>query len=192
MKLSSITLAAGLLFVVAACSESRELSDMPDYDGPWLVANNIETIMSDSAMVRIKLTAPKQYEYKRGDREFPDGLHMDFMEADGHTSSTVDADKGYYYMDNELWKVVGNVVLQGLDKGERLTTEELWWDPSKREVFTEENIQVTIREGNEVLTGYGLRAKQDFSEYELNEITGEFTVEENEDERDVVSQEEEE
>ncbi|MEL6534110.1 MAG: LPS export ABC transporter periplasmic protein LptC [Bacteroidota bacterium] len=191
MKISPVALALGLLVVIAACSESRELAEMPEYDGPWLVADNIETVMSDSALIRIKLTAPKQYEYKRGDREFPDGLHMDFMEDDGHTSSTVDADKGYYYMDTELWKVVGNVVLQGLDKGERLTTEELWWDPGKREVFTEENIQVTIREGNEVLTGYGLKAKQDFSEYELSEITGEFTVEEDEDEREVVNQEEE-
>ncbi|HAA13063.1 MAG TPA: LPS export ABC transporter periplasmic protein LptC [Cytophagales bacterium] len=191
MKLSSFTLAAGLLVIISACSESRQLSEMPEYEGAWLVANNIETIMSDSALVRIKLTAPKQLEYKRGDREFPDGLHMDFVEADGHSSSTVDAEKGYYYMDTELWKVVGNVVLQGLDQGERLTTEELWWDPGKREVFTEDNIQVTIREGNEVLTGYGLKAKQDFSEYELSEITGEFSVEEDEDEREVVNQEEE-
>lgn len=168
-------LLAGQLVVFASCSESRELNDMPEYDGPMLVAYNIETLMSDSAIVRIRLQAPLQHEFQTGDREFPEGMHMDFLEPDGHTSSTVDAEKGYYYQESKLWKVTGNVILEGLDRGERLTTEELWWDPSKKEVFTEK--AVTIREGDEVLHGTGLTAAQDFSTYSLSNITAQTTVE---------------
>lgn len=148
---------------------------MPTYEGPWLTATNIRTIMSDSALVRIKLEAPVQWEFRTGDREFPEGMNMEFQELDGHVSSTVTSQKGYYYAETQLWKVTGKVVLEGIDNGERLTTEELWWDPAKKEVFTDEF--VTIRQGDEVLTGTELRAKQDFSEYTLNNIIAEYTVE---------------
>ena len=180
MKNILYCLALGTVMLVGGCTESKDLSSMPAYDGPQIVARNIEMFMSDSAVIRIKLTAPLQHQFESGDQEFPDGLHMDFLEPDGHTSSTVDSNVGYYYQETKLWKVVGNVVLQGLDRGERLTTEELWWDPSKKEVFTEDETKVTIREGNEILQGKGLWATQDFSDFTLKEVTGEFTVEDDE------------
>ena len=165
------------LCMSTGCKEKRELTEMPVYSGPLLTIRNVNTLMSDSAINRIHLEAPLQYEFKEGNREFPEGLHMDFMELDGHTSSTVDAQQGYYYKDKNVWKVTGNVILEGLDEGERLTTEELWWDPEKREVFTEENIKVTIRQGNNVMVGTGLWALQDFSEYTLSNIEAQSTIE---------------
>ena len=69
----------------------------------------------------------------------------------------------------------GNVVFEN-DKGEKLETEKLIWEEKNASIRTESAIRITTP--NEIITGYGLEADEDFSNYSIRNISGIVNVEE--------------
>ncbi|MDQ3394656.1 MAG: LPS export ABC transporter periplasmic protein LptC [Bacteroidota bacterium] len=170
-----------LLFVILAsitafsCSKENDLKDIQEYTGPIMEMDSAQTLYSDSAVVRVKVLAARQLEFQTGDQEFPEGFYIEFYLVDGSLSSTLRANTGYYSKEKDLYWGVGNVILKNFEKGEQLNTEELFWNKNEQNVFTEKF--VTIESQDEVLTGEGLTAKQDFSYYKILRPTGTFSIE---------------
>ncbi len=150
-----------------SCQAKDEVADVPDYNGPLIEADSIQILYSDSAVVRISIQAPKQYEYEDGNREFPEGIYIEFYEPDGSISSTLESDKGYYFKKQDRYTAVGNVVIEGRKENNRLDTDTLHWSPPTERVFTQAPVLIT--EGQDTLRGKGLEAKQDFSTYTILE-----------------------
>lgn len=173
---------AFLLFslLMWGCNGKEETVDVPAYEGPFLEADSIKMLYSDSAVVRVKVEAPKQYEYLDGNREFPAGLYVEFFEPDGTISSTLTADKGYYFKEKDRWTVVGHVVIDGRKEDNRLNTDTLHWSQTTERVYTKAPVLIT--EGQDTLRGLGLEAKQDFSTYTILEPDA-VTLLDNEDEK---------
>lgn len=168
---------AALLGLLAACSGKKDdMSGMPLYEGPDVEIKDVVTLFSDSAKVRIKLQAETQLEYQEsGDRTFPDGVYIEFYEKDGSVSSTLRANYGEYIAKEKLYRGEGNVVVVSRVNGDELNTEELFWSPDKRQIFTEKF--VTIKSEGEIHTGEGMTASQDFSSYTITKPTGTLTIE---------------
>jgi LPS export ABC transporter protein LptC len=55
-------------------------------------------------------------------------------------------------------------------EGDRLNTERLVWDQKTAEITSNAFVKVTRKD--EVITGTGLRANQDFSKYRITKISG--------------------
>jgi LPS export ABC transporter protein LptC len=72
---------------------------------------------------------------------------------------------------------MGNVVVINKQKQEKLTTNELNWNPQTKKVFTEKPVLVQSKLTGESLRGLGLDANQDFSQYSIRKVTGVFNVE---------------
>ena len=149
---------------------------MPLYEGPILELNNTETYYSDSAVVRIKLVAPKQVEFENDDREFQEGIYLEFYEPDGTLSSTLKANYCYYYAKEDKWRVLGNVIVKNIENNEQLNTEELYWVPDEEMVYT--NKFVRIEAEGLIQMGEGLEAKQDFSWYKIMNNRGTIVLNE--------------
>ena len=143
---------------------------MPIYEGPILELTNTETYYSDSAVVRIKLQAPKQLEFENDDREFPEGIYLEFYEPDGSLSSNLKANYCYYYAKEDKWRALGNVIVKNIASNEQLNTEELYWLQEKEIVYT--NKFVRIEAEGLIQMGEGLEAKQDFSWYKIKNSRG--------------------
>jgi LPS export ABC transporter protein LptC len=126
--------------------------------------------------VKVKMLADLVYEFQSGDREFPKGIYLEFFDETGALSSTLRANHAYYFKNDDQWRARGKVEVVNLAKNEQLNTEELFWRPTKEEIYTESF--VTIRMQNEVIYGEGLEAKQDMSSYTIKKPQGEFTIEE--------------
>ena len=94
----------------------------------------------------MKMEAPKQFDFGNGDREFPEGLYLEFYE-DGVQTSSLRADYCYYTAKDDLYKATGNVVIERVDNKDRLDTEELYWNQRKEDVFTDK--YVIIQQGGE-------------------------------------------
>jgi LPS export ABC transporter protein LptC len=158
------------VFVLAGCNEIQQESDMPIYEGPILELTNTETYYSDSAVVRIKLMAPKQLEFENDDREFQEGIYLEFYEPDGSLSSNLKANYCYYYAKEDKWRALGNVIVKNIANNEQLNTEELYWVPEEEMVYT--NKFVRIEAEGLIQMGEGLEAKQDFSWYKIKNSRG--------------------
>ena len=173
-----LVLAAGwALLSTAACSkEEPEEEVVADYEGPLIAADSVRTLYSDSAIVRIMVLAPKQFEYKNGDREFPEGIYLEFYEDDGNISSTLEADYGFLFSEEDRYTGIGNVKVIGEEGNRRLFTDTLHWSQPEEKVYTRS--KVTIIEGVDTLRGQGLEAAQDFSSYTILKPIGSTVLKE--------------
>jgi len=157
----------------------KELKD-PDkeqkYTGPTMENHDVITLYSDSAKLLIKLQAPLQQEFENGDRVFKDGLYVEFFEKEGQeVTSTLKSNYGKQDRNN-LFLARGNVVVNNLEKKEKLETEELYWDKRKAKIYTDKFVRITTPE--QIIMGNGLQSNQDFSNYRIRDVTGIIDLEE--------------
>lgn len=164
-----------IAFLAAACSQS-EVKEPLVYDGPLRIVENIELFYTEDSQVKVKMIAATVYEFESGDREFPDGLYLEFFDENGKLESTLRANEAYYFKKEQQWRGRGKVEVKNLDENEQLNTEELFWKPAEEKIFTDKF--VTIRQESDVIYGQGLEAKQDMSEYEIKKPEGIFSVDE--------------
>ncbi|GAB4233879.1 MAG: hypothetical protein Tsb0034_07320 [Ekhidna sp.] len=152
--------------------------DLPLYDGPLSSLDSVSTVISDSGKFVMRIEAPKQNEYEIGDIEWPEGVFVEYFDDFGKPSTMFSANYVYYTKAEELYHAKGNVVVRNYNNGDELTTEELFWDEGDEEYYTEKF--VTIKTDDEVHTGEGLKANQDFTEYQILKPSGTFVLDEDE------------
>ena len=164
-----------LISILSGCIlKNKELQEIQEYTGPVIELGSAITFYSDSAMVKMRMEAPKQLEFGNGDREFPEGLYLEFYDKEGNLSSTLRANYCYYTSKEDLYKATGNVVIIDAKTNDRLDTEELLWSEKKEEVFTDKFVRIE-RDG-ELQMGDGLEAKQDFSYWKILNYKGTMTL----------------
>jgi LPS export ABC transporter protein LptC len=164
-----------LIFVfvlsIFACSSGLEENKIFEkYSGPTMEADTVKILYSDSAKVRVIVNATKQYEFENGDREFPNDIFIEFYEPDGTMSSTLEANSAYFTKETNTYKAEGDVEVIGYIDPKKLNSEELYWEPEKEEIYTETFVR--IQSEDQISTGTGLRAKQDFSSYRILKPSG--------------------
>ncbi len=137
--------------------------------------DSVKTALSDSGLVVLRKFAPKEDHFENRNTEWPRGLYLQYFDENSELSSTFKSDYAFYDSEKNLYKGTGNVKVQNVTNGDELNTEELFWDPSNEQFYTEKF--VTIRTEDEIHTGEGLTANQDFSVYTILKPSGTFTIE---------------
>lgn len=170
-----VALCGGLLLFLVSCSKPTQDPDkLPKYKGPIMETANVQTLYSDSAQLKIKLNSPLQQQFQNGDGVYPKGLNLTFLDENGKISTTLRANYGRYEKVTDSYLARGNVIVKNLAKNETLETEELRWSKQKRKITTDKFVK--IRTADEILTGHGLEANQDFSRYRILKPSGIFSV----------------
>lgn len=165
----------GLLSVsLWACKDKSHVLDHEKYEGPSVAMKNINMLVTDSTLVKLRLVAATQHELTNGDREFPDGLYLEFFNKKGQISSTLKSKTGYFFSKENYYQAEGDVEMHSVASGDNLTTEVLYWTPKEERIHTDQF--VTITTGDEVLTGEGLEADQSFKEYTIIKPSGTMTL----------------
>lgn len=164
-----------LMVAISACQQT-EMREPLVYDGPQRIVENMELYYTEDNRVKVKMIAAMVHEFESGDREFPQGIYLEFYDEAGQLESTLRANEAYYFKKENQWRGRGKVEVKNLAKNEQLNTEELFWKPADQKIFTDKF--VTIRQQSDVIYGQGLEAKQDMSEYVIKKPEGIFSVEE--------------
>lgn len=132
---------------------------------------------SDSTFIRMELTAPLAESYPQLDipqREFREGIFVRFLDGFGNESSTLRSEYALQLIDKDLWEARGDVVVTNI-KGERLNTEKLFWHSRKEIIYSDEFVKLTTP--TQIIEGKGFQADQNFTEYEINEVSGIINIE---------------
>ncbi|HNT49569.1 MAG TPA: LPS export ABC transporter periplasmic protein LptC [Cyclobacteriaceae bacterium] len=164
----------GLLLAVSC--NSSETTIPVEYEGPLSEAENVTMQYAEKDRVKVVLTAAKILEFENGDEEFPEGISIEFYDELGNKTSTLRANDAYFFKEENKWRGRGNVEVVNTQKEEQLNTEELFWKPADKKIFTDKF--VTIKLQSEVLYGTGLEANEDLSKYQIKNPEGEFVVDE--------------
>lgn len=139
-------------------------------------AKNVEILYSDSAIVRIKISAPTLWVYndKRNLRkEFPHTLRVDFLDNYKRTTSWLTAKHAVQYEYKREIIVKDSVILSGLS-GDKLETEQLVWNERKENISSTKFVKVSTP--TEVIYGYGFESNQDFTKWKIHSVTGRIRV----------------
>lgn len=165
------------ILVLSACGDdSQTPDDFKEFEGPVMEAADVELFYSDSAVVRIRLTADRQLEFESGDREFPEGVYIEFFDQDEIRSSSIRANQGYFDKKENKYTATGDVVVINYQSDEKLETEVLYWEPNKKEIYTDRYVEITS--DDEVLMGEGLTSDESFSTYQILKPKGTFSLSE--------------
>jgi LPS export ABC transporter protein LptC len=172
-----------LLLVVAACENDiavvNSVTSATEAQLPLESGRNVEMLYSDSAIVRAKLNTPQMDRYMGKEKnymEMPKGMLVIFYNNLGLEENRLKADYGIGY-DNgkgmDRMEARRHVLVVN-KKGDKLETEYLTWNAATKEIYTDKFVKITTKE--EVIWGEGLKAKQDFSDYEITHPQGVIQV----------------
>ena len=100
--------------------------------------------------------------------EFPEGIEIQIFEKDGKLSTTLKADRGYLFKQENIFKGEGDVQVHNLIKDQKLQSEELFWEPNKKKIYTEKFVRV--QSGGDFTYGSELEADETFTTYRLKNI----------------------
>ncbi len=185
MKKSFFATAALItILLIPGCENDIEKINLMNTstDYPDVTGEEIEVLYSDSAKVKVKMLAPELKQYNRAERpysEFPQGMRVIFYNDSLEIESEITANYAIYYNDEKLWHAKGNVVAENYKTGERLDTEELFWDEEKEEIYSETYTRI-VNENGTFYGQNGFQSNQSMTEYTLIGSKGTVNLKEDE------------
>lgn len=141
-------------------------------------AYNGHLLYSDSAKVKVRLDYVELKKFVKNSEamtEFPKGIKTEFYDNKQQPTSwltskyAIRSDKGGYMTARD------SVVLYNAD-GDKLETSELIWDEKEEIIRTDKFVRITQPMQGDTSYGYGFRAKQDFSEFEIGKFSGKGSI----------------
>ena len=88
--------------------------------------------------------------------------------------NTLTANYGKVDKMKNLYIMRGNVRVVNEPKQQKMNTEELFFDRNRQQIYTDSAMFVKVETPTETITGYGLKANQDFSRYRITRPVGFF------------------
>jgi LPS export ABC transporter protein LptC len=165
-----------ILIIILISCQTNESTKPVIYEGPLREAENVVMHRAEHDKIKMILRAKKVQEFQNGDREFPEGIYIEFFDPTGAKTSTLRANTAHYYKQENRWRGQGKVEVFNIEKGQQLHTEELFWNPAQRKILTDKF--VTIKDQTDVIYGTGLIANQDLSNYLIKDVKGTVGVNE--------------
>lgn len=144
---------------------------------PSQSGRGITMLYSDSTLLKIKLKAPVMTKFDKGVKEpitvLPKGVDVVFYDNNGKPSTTLRANYGVMFDLSRRMEVRYNVEVVNIN-GEKLNTEHLVWDEQKKKITSDVFVKITT--AREIIMGKGLESNQDFTQYQIKEVTGNFRI----------------
>lgn len=137
--------------------------------------SDIEIVYSSGGENRIKAFAKEalRFNVEKPYMTFPNGIKVNFYDAAGNVETVMKANTATVYDGSSMMIAKNNVEVINA-KGEKLNTEELIWDESKKMIYS--NSYVKISTEDEIILGEGMEANETFTDYTIKKITGVIKV----------------
>lgn len=181
IQTASSAVLLAVYFLLSACQSNKPeaiaaITNREDI--PSLIVEELETTITDSGKVKIRFITPEMLQYDRKKepyRDFPKGLHCIMYQSNGEIDAQIKCRNAIYYDKEELWEL--NIDVEAINqKGEVLSTEQLFWDMKTEKIYSEKF--VTITQGPNVYTGTGMEADQNMDNWRIKNLTGDLELEE--------------
>jgi LPS export ABC transporter protein LptC len=140
-------------------------------------AEGVKLSYTDSGKLKAVIYAPKTVMVHSNEdpyTEMPDGVKAEFYDLNHKIESTIKAKYAISYQNRKIIEARNSVEVVNI-KDEKLETEQLIWDQQKQQIYTDKYVKITTR--NQIITGKGMRANENFTKWTIFKPSGEFTVE---------------
>lgn len=162
---------SGIILFFASCkNDIEEINlysdklDLPNQSGKNIIAE-----YTDTGKIQLRFVTPELKRYLRKEDpyyEFPQGIEVYFFDEMENLESIITAKYSIYKENTQIWEARDSVVARNIQTGERIDTEQLFWDQPKKFIYSNVFTKVTNADG--VYFGErGFEAAQDLSYYRL-------------------------
>ncbi len=170
-----------ILCVSCAGEEKKHASAVNELDSlPFMQSKGISTLISDSGVMRYKITAEEWDIYNSTNPPkwvFIKGLLLEKFDSTFHIDWFVQSDTAYCH-NQKLWELRGRVVVRN-QQGTVFTSEELFWDMDRHEMYS--HLFMRIRTPERMIQGYNFRSNEQMTVYKIESSQGEAPFKDKED-----------
>ena len=168
-----------VLCFLSSCHEKVETTAeaiSPTDTLPFMQARGINTLISDSGVMRYRMVAEEWDIYNTGRTpatwKFMKGLLMERFDENFHVDLYIQSDTAYLHKQH-MWELRGRVVIRNI-RNEVFLTEELFWDMNTHEIWNHAFMRIITSERE--LHGTEFRSNERMTKYSVSNSSGAFPV----------------
>lgn len=151
-------------FVVSCGGKLKEAARLDMETTPLQTVDNMFAVQTTNGKVNMRIEAKvmEHYEKDTGSIDaFPKGLAVYGYTEEGLLETIIVSDDARHYVSKkkeaeETWSAFGNVIIHNIPKQETMETDTLYWDQSKKEIYTDCYVKMYSPQG--FMQGYGMRS----------------------------------
>lgn len=139
---------------------------------PVMTTYGVSKLISDSGIIRYKIIAEEWRVFDRTQpprQEFPKGIFLVRFDEKFHVNLYITADTAFWYNQN-LWEMRGRVFIKNIENGTTFSTEELFWDMTQHQVYS--NKYIHIVEPEQELEGNWFMSDEKMNVYHVKKTKG--------------------
>lgn len=156
--------AAAVAFIVYSCKAKLGEAEAIDlHSHPVQTVDSMFFVQSENGRVKMRVEAPRMEVYE-GDTTafdlFPEGISVYGYAEDGVLETLIKADAARHdrRTETEKWSAFGNVRIRNIVKQETMETDTIYWDQSKKEIYTDSYVKMYSPSG--YMQGYGMQSDE--------------------------------
>jgi LPS export ABC transporter protein LptC len=155
--------------LISACEEDKKDIKKQEYKGPISEVYGINMAYTDSARLVVKMSTEAQLTMANEDKKYPKEVRVFFFDKFGNNTTKLRGDSAVYIHATNLYRIMGRVQINNQVKNEVLETDELFWNPNTKKIYS--NKAVDIKTPEQTIHGVGMDSNQDFTEYTIRRIS---------------------
>lgn len=163
--------------LAASCQEAVEhtAGAIRDRDSVAVMTSlGVNTLISDSGIIKYRIVT-ERWEVNQNKKPsrwtFDKGLFLEQFDEKFHVQSYIQCDTAYYYDQKRLWELRSRVRILTKD-GLRFSSERLYWDESKHELYSNTFSRLVTPE--RTLQGSYFRSDEHMTHYLVTNSRGSF------------------
>lgn len=182
----AVTVIVVLLFQISCQDDTkRRVADVGEADSLAIMTTMDAVIeIADSGRTAYKIYAKewKVFEKRRPPYwAMEKGVYLEKFNRDLEIEGTIKCDTAYYFNQQKLWKLMGNVNIKN-PKNERFYTDLMYWDQEKELIYSDAYIK--IEQTEHTTEGIGFSSNQDMTVWEIKNTKGIYAIKEKEKEEE--------
>lgn len=176
-RIHSLVITITVMLGFLSCSQEVEHTAAAIHDRDsvsMMVSYGVNTLVSDSGVIKYKIVTERWdvNTVKHPTRwTFEKGIFMEQFDEKFHVEAYVQADTAWYYDQLKLWELRGRVRIRNVN-GLVFTSEELYWDGMKHELYSNKFSRVVTPE--RTLQGTYFRSDERMTRYIVSNSKGSF------------------
>lgn len=180
----AVTVIVVLLFQISCQDDTkRRVADVGEADSLAIMTTMDAVIeIADSGRTAYKIYADewKVFEKRRPPYwAMEKGVYLEKFNKELEIEGTIKCDTAYYYTQQKLWKLIGNVNIKN-PKNERFYTDLMYWDQEKELIYSDAYIK--IEQTEHTTEGVGFSSNQDMTVWEIKNTKGIYAIKEKKEE----------
>lgn len=173
-------LSIAIFFSLFSCEEDlAAAAGKKKVNFPSQVINGAHIVQRDSGFVKIRATAALIEKYELIDTPYIEarkGIYIQFFDQKKPKKpGTIKAKYAKIIEQKQFYEAKGNVRIVTND-GQIFATQSIFWDKKNKKMYTNDTVFVTDKDGSTLVGANGMTAKDDFSEYQFFNNSGDINA----------------